>query len=137
MLGLLTFLKLVPLRDWLYIAVGLALTIGLLAYNSHERSIGRAQSEAKIVDLQHQLDAAQQANATFDSTVAALKQAVADCEKNRRVEAAQAVEAKSAWQAQIDTLKALDAKQHVTTQQRLATSCKDIASAPSCVTAAP
>lgn len=135
MTAFLALLKLVPLKDWLYIGAGLALTVGLLAYNHHERSIGREQAAAEIVTYKSQLDLAQAANAQMDATIAALKQSVADCEKGRRADSEAMDKAKQAYTAQLEQFKASDAKVHAQTAQRLATTCREIANQPTCVTA--
>ena len=113
--------------------------IALLAasawYNHHEREIGRQQSAATIATLQAQLTQAQDANKQFDATVAALKQSVADCEKGRRADSEAMDKAKQAYTAQLEQFKASDAKVRTQTAQRLATTCREIANMPTCVTA--
>ena len=48
MTAFLAFLRLVPLRIWGYIGAAVVLTGAAIAYNGHERQIGRDESLPKI-----------------------------------------------------------------------------------------
>lgn len=62
------FLKLVPLRDWLYIGVALALFGGYVYWTHHQRAIGREQCAAAQLAKQDEIDRLQ---ARIDAQAAA------------------------------------------------------------------
>src|SRR5512146_3249580 len=97
--AILALLKLVPLKDWLYIGAGLALTVGLLSYNHHERAIGRQQA----------------ANASAGTAIKALETKLAECEKGRLVDKAAQDDAQKAYARAIELFKAGDAAARVRT----------------------
>src|SRR5512146_1559745 len=132
MTAILALLKLVPLKDWLYIGAGLVLTVGLLSYNHHERAIGRQQSAAEIATYQNQLSLAQAANASAGTAIKALETKLAECEKGRLVDKAAQDDAQKAYARAIELFKAGDAAARVRTAKLLQGDCKAWAAQPAC-----
>jgi len=83
LLPLLGWAKAIPLKDWLWFGLVVAIVIALLAWNHHERAIGRAQADAKIAAIQAQLTEAQSANESGERAIDALKSANGQCEAGR------------------------------------------------------
>ena len=132
MTAILAFLKLVPLRTWLVLA-GIFVTAGVvMIYNSHEREIGRQQSQAQLTALQSQLDAATQANASNDAAIKTLQASLAECERGRVADLNAQQEAQKAYAKAVEAFKAGDAAQRAKTAALLKTTCKDWAAQPAC-----
>lgn len=73
---MLALLKLLPLRDWLYLALALALGLGLLTFGYHERQVARDEMTAELVKQQAATqksidDAAESQNARIEAKFAA------------------------------------------------------------------
>jgi len=137
MTAILAFLKLVPVKAYAI----LALVLLFATYGAWEKHVGSvkatAAAQVQIAAIQAQFDAALQANNANDAAIKTLQQSLAECEKNRLAEVAQTAEVKATYAKQIELFKQTDAKAHAATAQRLASTCKDIARMPTCVTATP
>ena len=132
MTAIFAFLKLIPWRTWAEIGGALALVAAVMAYNSHERDIGRQQSAAQIATLQSQLALAQAANDSAGTAIKALQDKLAECEKGRLVDKAAQDDAQKAYAASLAVLKAKDSAAHQRTQALLAGDCKAWAAQAAC-----
>ena len=130
-------LKRVPWQIYVGIGVLVLLIIGINAWIDSIQAAQKRLDDKALAVVQSQLDAATQANSANASAITTLQNSLAECERNRLAEVAQTAEVKATYAKQIELFKQTDAKAHASTALRLASTCKDIAHQPTCVTAAP
>jgi type III secretory pathway component EscV len=131
-----TFLRGLPWVVWAALAGIVAAYLLIHAWDGHIRAEQKAADDAKLAQVTAQLNAAMQANASNDAAVQALQGKLKECEAGRVADLDVQRQAKAAYEAAIKAFKTDDAKTHAATQQRLATTCREIASQPTCVTGA-
>jgi zona occludens toxin (predicted ATPase) len=132
MSAFLALLKLVPLKVWLIMAAMVALQIGILFWNHHERAIAHAQDQAIIDKLNASARDAQDANKASSDAITSLKFAMAQCESGRLADQT----------AQLTAMRDRDAAEQKLTQSAaaaraklkalLAGACKAWAEQPAC-----
>jgi len=136
LLAILRFLRGLPWSVWAALA-GIAAALLLIhAWDGHIRAEQKAADAVELGQVRNERDAALQANASNDAAVQALQDKLKECEAGRVADLDVQRQAKATYEAAIKAFKADDTKAHAATQQRLATTCREIAAQPTCVTGA-
>jgi hypothetical protein len=136
LLAVLRFLRNLPWSVWAALAGILAAMLLVHAWDGHIRAQQKVMDDAQLSQVTRERDAALQANASNDAAVQALTSKLKECEAGRVADLGVQRQAQAAYAKAIEVFKAGDAKAHAATQQRLATTCREIAAQPTCVTGA-
>ncbi|HEX3124311.1 MAG TPA: hypothetical protein VHQ21_13510 [Rhodanobacteraceae bacterium] len=134
--AILRFLRGLPWAVWAAIAGIIAAALLIHAWDGHIRAAQKAADAVELLSVTRERDAALQANASNDAAVQALTSKLKECEAGRVADLDVQRQAQAAYDAAIKAFKTTDAKQRASTQQRLATTCREIAAQPTCVTGA-